>query len=215
MVVLKRAMKGGKKAALAAKQKLISNNPDTQPLLEMLPVDGPLPTMQRVKQQASERLLDSLTKLAEQCSAAQCQPLEVFTRSVQCTTHKSARESLAVKGRIYQRQQRLHQLDRALARLERELPTGSSIMHHHVGLRQQGVPPYVASLTANFLQYYGMLRAHCNQPATEHRSDLDHLLPGRLCCSWKCVDERAFPYGLCHSHSAGTLRVVEQYCAVI
>ena len=184
MVVMKRAMKGGRAAAIAAQQTLVSNNPATQPFLMMLPDDGPFPTMQTVEHQASEQLLESLTKLAEQYAAAHCQPLKVFSRSVQCTTNKSAIDSLANKGRIYQRQQRLPQLNKTLAWLRNM--TNGHMMAHIIGLRELGVPTHVASLTANFLQYYGMLqnRAHWNQPATEHRSDLDHLLPGRHQCCW-------------------------------
>ena len=53
MVVLKRAMKDGKEAALSARQALISNNPATGPFLMMLPDDGPLHAMQHMQRKAS------------------------------------------------------------------------------------------------------------------------------------------------------------------
>ncbi|CAL5223079.1 g5538 [Coccomyxa viridis] len=182
MVVMMRAQKEGREAALAAKQTLVSNNPATQPFLDMLPDDGPLPTMQHVKQEASDQLLHSLTKLAKQCSAAHCQPLEVFTRSVLCTTHQIARESLATKGRYHQRQRQLQQLDKKLAQFKSFLTRDGPLMECLRGLEELGVPGHVATLTMSFLQIYRLLRdkKYWKQPATEHRSDLDHLLPGAL-----------------------------------
>ena len=106
MVVLKRAMKDSKEAAIAAKQTLAANNPATSTLLKMLPDEGPLPTMQQVERKASKQLRESLAKLAKQCEAASCKPLEVFSRSVQCTTHKTGAPRI-VKGRVTSRQQYL------------------------------------------------------------------------------------------------------------
>ncbi|CAL5223081.1 g5540 [Coccomyxa viridis] len=183
MVVMKRAMNEGREAAMTAKQALISNNPATQPFLMMLPDDGPLPTMQHVKQESSDELCDGLINLAKQCAAAHCQPLEVFTRSVQCTTHKTAMKSLASKGRMYHRQQQLHQLDNILAQYKRQLSNVESISECLYGvIIEQGVPESIAILTASFLQTYRLLRdtKYWYQPATEHRADLDHLLPGAL-----------------------------------
>ena len=94
MVVMKRAMKDGKEAALTAKQILISNNPATSALLKMLPDDGLLPTMQQVEQKASKQLRESLAKLAKLCESAGCKPLEVFTRSAQCTAHKEGPQKI-------------------------------------------------------------------------------------------------------------------------
>ena len=101
MVVLKRAMCIGKGATFTVKKNLVSNNPATQPFLSMLPDDGELPTMKQLEQKASVHTLESLTKLAEQCEDAHCQPLEVFTRSKQCYARRKLVGSvrLLVKGR--------------------------------------------------------------------------------------------------------------------
>ncbi|CAL5223082.1 g5541 [Coccomyxa viridis] len=182
MVVMKHAMEDGREAALAAKQTLVSNNPSTQPFLAMLPDDGPLPSVQHVEQQASEQLLDSLTKLAKQLDAALSQPLEVFSRSAQCTTHKTAMESLASKGRVYERQQRMHQLDQTMARHKRRLTSQGLVMECLQALEQMGVPGALVALTSTFMQTYRLLRdeEYWHEPATEHRADLDQLLPGVL-----------------------------------
>ena len=154
MVVIRRAMKDGRDAAIAAKQSLLSNNPATQPFLMMLPDDGPLPKMKHLEQQASEQLLRSLTTLTNQCDAAHCHALEVFTRSVHCTTHKAAMESLAIKGRIYQRQQQMEQLDETLARRKRRLTTAPPVLECLKALQELGVPAHVAALTVTFMQTY-------------------------------------------------------------
>lgn len=52
MVVLKRAMRDGKDAALQARLTLIANNNATAHLLMLLPDDEPLPTMQRLQRDA-------------------------------------------------------------------------------------------------------------------------------------------------------------------
>ncbi|CAL5223111.1 g5573 [Coccomyxa viridis] len=90
MVVLKRAMKDGKEAALVVKHALKSNNIETRLLLDLLPNNGPLPTLQQIEQKMSLPRLLSLSNLAEQCKAANLKPLEVFTRSVQCTARRNA-----------------------------------------------------------------------------------------------------------------------------
>ena len=100
MVVMKRANKDGREASCAAKMTLLSINLATRLMLRALPDYGPLPRMQHVEQEASDQLLESLDKLAEQCAAARCQPLEVFRRSVQCATHRTALESIAAKGSV-------------------------------------------------------------------------------------------------------------------
>ncbi|CAL5223206.1 g5681 [Coccomyxa viridis] len=70
MVALSRAIKAGKMAALTAKMTLVSNDPATATLLNILPAEVPLPKIRHVEDKASERLLECLTQLAEQCKAA-------------------------------------------------------------------------------------------------------------------------------------------------
>ncbi|CAL5218565.1 g256 [Coccomyxa viridis] len=105
MVVIKRAMENGKEAAMAAKMTLADKNPTTSLFLAMLLENGPLPTLKQIEQRASDELLESLTKLASQCAAAQCQPLEVFPRSMQCRARTPIANCIAVERDVYERQE--------------------------------------------------------------------------------------------------------------
>ena len=70
----------------------------------MLPDEGQLPQCSRCSKRLQLSFWRGLTKLARLCEAARCQPLEVFTRSVHCTTHSAALESMKAKGRVYEQQ---------------------------------------------------------------------------------------------------------------
>lgn len=180
MVVLKRAMNNGREAAIAAKQILISNNPATRPFLMMLPDDGKFPTLKYVEQRAPARLLESLSLLADQCDLAGCQPLEVFTRSVQCTTHKAARESVAAKDVMHEKMQ---QLGMNLQQLKPKLHQPSWAAETVSSLTAFGLPDTLAVLIVVFLTTFRLLQSNDYVPATpplQHhpRTDLDHLLPG-------------------------------------
>ena len=178
MVVLKRAMKGGKEAAIAAKQVLVSNNVTTRHLLAMLPDEGQLPTMQQVQQEASAELLESLTKLARLCEAARCQPLEVFTRSVHCTTHSAALESIKAKGRVYE-QQRMQRSKATMARHNARLQSMPTLQKAFDDLQQLGVQLNTARLPV-VMTFLHVLRMLHRDVAMLHRSDLEHMLPGKL-----------------------------------
>ena len=93
VAVLKQAMTGGREAVNEAYETLLINNRTTLPMAlficKLLLGEGLLPTMQMMEQRASVEIWQSLTILAEQCKAADLQPLEVFSRSVQCTMRKA------------------------------------------------------------------------------------------------------------------------------
>ena len=57
LAVMKRPMRAGRQAMCAARLILVTNNIDTCPLLEMLPDQGPLPTVQQLEQRASDSAL--------------------------------------------------------------------------------------------------------------------------------------------------------------
>ena len=169
MAVLTRAMEGGKKAALAAKGTLISNNPDTQPLLDVLPENGPLPTVQQIEQKASDQLMMSLTKLAKQCEAASCQPLELFTRSMQCNTRKAGVQKICISTSVHERQAQRNQAGMTL-------PDGwcSTCTRD---LQQLGVPQRLADLMVAYVQVLGWQQSEGDETANP---DLNHMLPGKL-----------------------------------
>ena len=102
MEVMQEAMRDSKEAAMAARLTLTNDNPAMRPFLAMMPENGPVPTVKQLEQRASDQLLESLTKLANQCAAAQCQPLEVFTRSMQSRVHMAAANSIAAMRGWYE-----------------------------------------------------------------------------------------------------------------
>ena len=205
MVVLKRAMRDGSEAALAAKQTLNNNNAATRPFLKSLPDDGPLPSMQQVEQTASTQLLESLAKLAKQCSAATCQPLEIFSRSVQCTTHKTGEPRLqafwslvGAKGKVKSRLEHL---------LQTKLPQMASAASGNYspeavqGLRQLGVQDSVVHLMSTFIEYVKLRQSPGNKANMLVESDLNHMLPGELQRSSHLFDTAACLAPVSFSHT--------------
>ena len=187
MVVLKRAMKDGMQGGLAAAQTLITNNPATQPLLDLLPKDGPLPTIQQLEQKASVQLQISLTMLANQCKAAKCQPLEVFTRSMQRTTHKAGVDIIGMEFRPKDRHARKRQRSVTLPPEDcQELVQA---------LQQLGVQLRVAELVVAYVQFLILWESHKTVVPVEEY--LKHMLPGNLQRSLN-VGYSGFPCGLCH-----------------
>ena len=170
MVVMRRAMGDGEEAAIAARLTLVTNNPATHPLLQMLPTNGQVPTMKQIERRASVQTLQSLSKLAKQCAGARCQPLEVFTRSVQCTTRKAVTERIVAQEGVRERQQRKH-LQRASLALSWRQQTEQA-------LQELGAQQSMAALILTFLNVYGRLLSDNNQAAVLAESDLDRMLPG-------------------------------------
>ncbi len=169
MVVMKRAAKDGREAASAAKLTLVSNNVATWPLLSILPEDGALPTVKQVEDRASDKLLESLTKLAELCAAAQCQPLEVFTRSVQCTAHRAAANSIAAFLRMHKRQQQ-KQLQHVPPSWRQE-----RLQYFQQVVGQQSL----ADVMVGFI-HVAKVHSIDNDAVSLFRPYLNHILPGRL-----------------------------------
>ena len=109
---------------------------------------------------------------------------------------------------MYDRQQQMQQLDQTLARLNRRLTAFAPVMECMQGLQALGVSGHVPSLAMYFLQFYTMLRDRRKwiQPATQHRADLDHLLPGMA------VASRTFSCGLCRVPSPMSVQVPDFSC---
>ena len=178
MVVMKRAMTRGREAALNTRLTLIANNPVTAHLLAMLPDEGAFPTMQHVQQKACEHTLEWLTTLASQCAEAGCQPLEVFTRSVQCPWHEAAHGEMRAKrrthkGRVFERQQQAPQQ-------HRDLPP-SWYQDTEQALQRLGAQQSMAALIVSFLRLYDGCRISGAPDSTAlMRVNITHMLPGML-----------------------------------
>ncbi len=170
MVVMKRALTDGREAALAAMLILGSNNPFTRRFLMMLSNSSPPPTMKEIEQRATDQLLEHLTELATQCARVQCQPLEVFTRSMQCAarvTHRDLFEELGERG----------PLDWELWKMPRSMPYYSPDALER--LQRDGMPRVLAHLWLTFTE---ALNVYNLDPKTAVLAapDLNHMLPGRL-----------------------------------
>ena len=169
MVVIKRALSNSKQSVCSAKCILEMNNPATSDFLRMLPDNGLLPAMKQVEERASAQLLESLTKLAKQCAAAQCQPLEVFTRSMQCDARVKELEHGGVQRGAYEWQQRKEQ---------QRMPLLSSFLQGLAeGLQRKHWPQDMADLYVTFAQLM-RLYEHEAEATSYGPADLDHILPG-------------------------------------
>ena len=113
LVVLRKALKIGRDKHVFTKKILESNCPITCHFLQRMPDEGELPSLKQLEGSASRALKDSLGKLSRQCVCADCQPLEVFTRSAACNTHLRALASVA-GGDFAARQQRLLSIEASL-----------------------------------------------------------------------------------------------------
>ena len=172
MVVMKRAMKGGKEAAWEAKKTLHDNNIATSPFLMMVVEGGPLLTLKQIEQSASDEVLESLTRLASHCAAAQCQPLEVFTRSMQCRARTPLANIIALERDVYERQQEDDQ--------QHAPPAPPSYQDLTRALQQLGLQRGIVDLVISCMRAIGLYRQYGSDALTLVSSDITHLLPGRL-----------------------------------
>ncbi len=167
MVVVKRAMMP-KHKIIYTMLTLEFNSPATRPFLMMLPKNGSLPTMKDLEQRATAQVLESLTKLASQCAAVSCQPLEVFTRSVQCDARVKKLEHGGVQRGAYEWQQQE----------QRRMPLAPSFLQGLAeGLQRKQWPQDMADLYVTLSQVVGLYKDDA-EAASYGPSDLDHMLPG-------------------------------------
>lgn len=168
MVVLKRA---NQESAAIRPMALAANNEDTKPMLLGLMQAGlPFPALREVEQIASDKVLCSLARLAALCAEAKCQPLEVFTRSVQCTAHHAAQQSMCARNKDPEAQRHL--------RICRILLPASWCRECAQALQQLGVQKSMAALVVTFLQAYRRLLRNDYAITVMARVALDHMLPG-------------------------------------
>ena len=184
IAVLEKAVRDGVQETVAVKKNLISNNPATCPLLMMLPDKGTMPSMRHVERTAPCRVLDSLSLLAQQCAAAGCQPLEVFERSLECTSHRAALESKANGGIMAQRQQQIEELAPRYETALKRFANGSSCPDVTfaraavAALAQQEVSHKLQDVITNFFTTFWGLCESNDHPGWQLTAELDHMLPG-------------------------------------
>ena len=216
-MVLRRALKEGQDALIATKAVLTSNDPRTSLFLQLLPENGELPSLKQLEGSAKHTLRDWLRSVSEQCTAAECQPLEMFTRSTLCSTHLRAMRTVG-KEEVAARQQRLQAVKASLPvsstallrRIVRKLCDRTKLLAQHA------IAPKTEALVAIILlETILMLDADQKQlgapsvtagSSTSFTVCIDHMLPG-VGAAWQ------IPSYLLHlqqynSHKMACLKIV-------
>ena len=169
MRVMEDAERDSKHSVFGVKWTLEANNPATVPFLTLLPDCGPFPEMAQIKQGASDQLLRNLTKLANQCAAAQCQPMEVFARSTKCSAHM---------GQPNEDQVTIGAYDWELLKEQQRMPQPPSVSQDFVEvLQRQGVQRSMADLAVAFSQV-AKIYSSDEDAAPYAKQDLEQMLPG-------------------------------------
>lgn len=212
MEVVKRPMQDGPQAVQAAKKTLISNNTATKPFLSALPAAAPLPTCKHVERGASAELLRSLSKLARQCAANRCQPLEVFSRSVQCTAHAKCPSCTAVLCRTGHRG--------AFDWGQRQIPEGPPLLTPAMAqelardLQQLGMQQSMGDLHSILWQV--LAEYVIDQDAKELMTqDLGHVFPGGCLRSSQCMRQWHTAFSRCHSGHPGSVHTCLYHSGVL
>lgn len=191
MVVMKRAMKDREGQARPAKETLIRNNRNTQYFLDLIPSEGGPPSLRAIEQSAPPDVFKTLSVLAQECAAAGCQPLDVFTRSLQCTPEKGSSCRTASKAEAAAGQGALDELWDLLHERREIFGRESSLEETTRALTLQVADksPRLAFLANVFPAMFTLAHeADCKSqksgvpahPARSFVSDLHHLLPGRV-----------------------------------
>ena len=170
--VLKEELGDSRAAANAAQEIMQANNAAVTPFIETLSNVGPLPSLQRVEQTASERLVESLQQLAQECEAASCKPIEVFTRSVQCKRRRDSSQDLQLAAAAQKAQSSLP-------------PTSARCEDIAESLCNLGVVKSLAYLIVTSAHLLSesvgdIARGNTQLKPHEVYIGLDHMLPGEL-----------------------------------
>ncbi len=191
LVVLKKALRDGPAAMMSTQDVLLANNPQLAHLLRLVPDDGKLPSLKQLERSASPAQRGWLDFISEQCVAAECQPLELFTRSAQCHTHLRAWQA-AARGESAARQERLQAL-RASLPISSTAEAGQKQIFERlqipVGqLAKHGISLKLRNLTVVLLSELVLLLdadKRCEETAPDSEASgnsfitcFDHMLPG-------------------------------------
>ena len=192
LVVMSRSAKDGINEFSTIKQVLTCNNPFVSMFMELLPDHSKLPSLKQLERSATVADQETLRMLSEQCAAAGCEPLEVFTRSAECLTHI---RSLAKKadGELKVRQQRLQAVEASLsisaAAKPREKAVVRKLHEKAEALAQHGVAQTIRELIEGVLhETILLLDADKTQlgaatitagSRSSFTACVDHMLPGK------------------------------------
>lgn len=113
MVVLRKALNDSVHAMTATKEVLVSNMPQADHFLQLVADSRELSSLKQLEESASPALREWLNKSSELCTEAECQPLELFSRSAVCRTHLTA--DTTDSKLMAARRQRLQGIEASLA----------------------------------------------------------------------------------------------------
>ncbi|CAL5223106.1 g5568 [Coccomyxa viridis] len=194
MVVLRRALNDSVHAMTDTKEVLASNMPQAEHFLQLVADGRELFSLNQVEKSASSALREWLASISELCTEAECQPLELFTRSAVCRTHLTA--DTTDSKLMAARRQRLQGIEASLAISSEAYPDARKVkilkqLHRKVGLLcQHNVEPKLRDLYITlFYEVILLLDADNNQlgaaPLTAGSKSsfltcFDHMLPGVL-----------------------------------
>ena len=184
MVVLKRAKLEGNSSL--ARERLFCNNWYIVVVLQFLSNERELPSMKDIERWLTMTDREMLNIISRQCSAAGFQPLQVFSKSVQCGV-MAAYEEAHKRGEaaVLARHQQVAELDRLF--VMRSFPHTWSGTTVNLLIRQ-GIPKRLAMLIMLLPLLLVDLCKRCFRPSDElkgsglHYPVLDHLFPGSPQC---------------------------------
>ena len=181
MVVMKRAMLEGHEAFAIARERLLYNNWHTQAVLLDIREGRELPSISDIEQMLQTGVQEDrsvLNALAMQFTAAGFQPLQVFSRSVQCGVMRACRSAhCRGEAAVLVRHQQVAELHRLL---DKHRLTATWMRSNVDLLVRQGVDEIMAELIMLVLVLLAELRKQCswNCGGMDYVA-LDHLLPGK------------------------------------
>ena len=196
LVVLQRATREGHDAVKATEKILLSNMPQISLFLQQQPESGKLPSLKQLERSAPRALQRLLAAVTGLCAAAECQPLELFTRSTLYTTHFTAIQSRE-SGRFAERRNQLQAIAASLAICSKAERTGRETKRRIYDrvrlLDQHGVAQKEQAIMVILLrEAISLLNADSKQlgeaqltagSASSFTACIDHMLPGEEPCT--------------------------------
>ena len=186
LVVMKRAQKDGREGMRLMKEILFTNNPITSIFTELMPDDGKLPSMKQLARSATEDLQKALYLLAEQCAETGCKPLDVFTRSAECTTHCTALH-ITDSTVMAARQRRLQALEASLA-ISSAAEARDSELHRKLSRVVDPLSQHGASRKTCALIVFILREAVLLHNADQAGEEKDPLMAGSISSFTTCLD---------------------------
>ena len=192
-MVLRAALKEGRATLERTMEILACNHPPATTLLQLVPNDGRFFSLKQLEGSLGAAARDWLGFVSEQCAAAECQPLDLFTRSAQCTTHLRALQSKQSGAHFAARLKQLQAIQTSLSvsgpvesihqEIQEALMRKIELLAEH-GVAQFLISVIIVALDATVIllgaDRLSQLRAYQMMAGsrTSFVACIDHMLPG-------------------------------------